>query len=663
MIMAAIIHPILEELRWLIHATKPPPLRSALDFAKAELVVPEGKTKNARFRVDTQPWTRLLLTEMDNPQWRTFAICGCVQSGKSYMGFVFPILKHICENGESVIVGVPTVDEVGRDKWNNEILPVFVASGFAGLLPNSGLGSKGGFPKEVHLRNGARLKIMGGTGGDEKRSSYTARVVVCTEVDKMDKASEGSREADPITQMAARSMRWDIKDRRLYMECTVSYTTGRIWQEYTSGTESRIACPCPHCREYVTPERESLHGWQEAIDVMQAEEESHFQCPVCHTELSDDERREMNLKAVLVHKGQTINADGKIAGKIPRTHTLGFRWNAFNNMFWSPGAIGVAEWKARRARDKESADKELSQFYWSTPWDPPDVSLSPLDADELSKRMDGLKKGMVPAKCVGISVGVDTGKRQLDWTAIAWVDDEHGYIIDYGEQKVEADRLGLVVGFEQAFNSLYTYFESGWHSVDGKIMKPAQVWIDSGYHEHTVPVYSFCLTANKDCAPGQERYRPSKGGENQRQVQYSAPKKISKEIRYIGKEYHMSWVSRAQQSIVHINSNHWKSDLHTRLGMPTEEPGAIVLYEAADVFAHSAFVDELLAEEQIAKWIDGKGEVIVWEAIRRKNHKLDSTYAATAAGHFIISEAVRQKAATGESWFGKQKRRSRTRSR
>ncbi|MHC4178645.1 MAG: terminase gpA endonuclease subunit, partial [Planctomycetota bacterium] len=511
MIAAAAINPVLEELSWGIAQSRTPKVRTMRQYTEDELIIPEGPHKDERWRLYRQPFVGLLLDAIDSGNWTRFAIAGCVQGGKSLFGFVNPTGYHLFECKDNVILGVPNTNVIGRDKWNNEIKPTIEASRYAGLMPTRGVGSQGGWGNEVAFDHGAKLKFMTGTGGDENRSSYTARVVVCTEIDKMDRAGEISREADPITQLAARSNAWDRPDRRLYMECTVSHTEGRIWQEYTKGTASRIACPCPYCRGYVTPERDSIQGWEDAANEFEAEENACFVCPACEHKLTEDDRREMNRAAVLLHRGQEIDNKGTITGPLPPTRTLGFRWNAFNNMFWSPAAIGVAEWLGVRARDKESAERELSQFYWTTPWDPPNIKLAPLDAETVAKRTAGYKKGIVPAECVGISVGVDTHKRHLDWTAMAWLAGNNGFVIDYGEQTVLADKLGLVQGFRQAFGELRTYLESGWHSVDGKIIRPSQVWIDSGYHEHKKPVYSFCLLANKGCEPGAERYRPTKG--------------------------------------------------------------------------------------------------------------------------------------------------------
>jgi len=329
-------------------------------------------------------------------------------------------------------------------------------------------------------------------------------------------------------------------------------------------------------------------------------------------------------------------------------------------MFWSTATIGADEWKAKHSRDKDSAEKERQQFAWAKPWDPPDVKLMPLDPDKVAERVSGYKQGIIPLEALGISIGIDTGKRQLDWTAAAWRERENGFIVDYGEQKVDVDKLGASRGLIQALWDLRTYFESGWHSEDGQIIRPSQVWIDSGYPEHTVPVYQFCQRANEGCAPGQERYRPSKGyGEGQQgkitgSGKYTAPKRVGGGITYIGKDYHMAYVRQAQQSLVHIDANVWKSELHARLGMEADQPGAITLYETTDADSRSDFIGQLTAEEQVEKYVKGKGIVIVWDRIRRKNHKLDSTYAAVAAGHFIVTEAANLAGQYDGKWFASQ---------
>ena len=105
-----------EAVTWLVARAKEPILRSMRQFAEEELVIPEGKYEGARFRVGPQPFVGLLLDEIESSQWNRYVVTGCVQGGKSLFGFVLPAMYHLFERQENTILGVPTVDEIGRDK-------------------------------------------------------------------------------------------------------------------------------------------------------------------------------------------------------------------------------------------------------------------------------------------------------------------------------------------------------------------------------------------------------------------------------------------------------------------------------------------------------------------------------------------------------------------
>jgi Phage terminase large subunit (GpA) len=126
---------------------------------------------------------------------------------------------------------------------------------------------------------------------------------------------------------------------------------------------------------------------------------------------------------------------------------------------------------------------------------------------------------------------------------------------------------------------------------------------------------------------------------------YYAPQRRNRDVRFIGRQFHMTMVGRGRMLLVHVNADFWKSELHQRLAVEANTAGAIVLYDAADTQAHHDFAEQLTAERQVEKWLEGCGETIVWERIRRKNHFLDAGYSATAAGELILtlpSKSTRQ---------------------
>ncbi len=615
----------------------PKPAPPILEWAENTIVIPDGPLKGQAFDADVQPFSRLFLRELDNPRWSRVAAVGPTQSGKSLICYVVPTLYHLFALNETCICGLPDLNMAG-DKWVQDFLPVLEASAaLRKLLPARGPGSRSGRVRaSVRFRNGSTLRFMSGGGRSTSRAGFTSRVLAVTEVDGFANPDATNIEADAIKQLEARQRAYLATGTKTFFECTVTTSTGRIWREYVGGTESQIARPCPHCSAYVVPERENLTGWEDAEDELQARAAASWCCPSCGEAWSEAERYAANRQSVLVHRGQEVSADGQVTGPIPATHTLGFRWGSIDNHFSTAADVAADEWNAAREPNRDNAEKELRQFVYAIPFDPPEVQVTPLNSDEIVERTAALKKGIVPNDCTSVVVGIDTGKRMLHWTAIACTSVGVSHVIEYGEQSVAADKLGVRQGLVEALRALQSYFAGGWHGETGT-RGPSQVWIDSGWHEHAEAIYEFCSTANKGLPVGGERFRATKGyGEGQRRLdRYWIPKKLTADVRFIGDGYHLTRSERAQSLVVHINSDYWKSEVHQRLSLPADSPLALLLYEAADPAQHREFAEQLTAERQLDKWIEGRGEVIVWERIRRANHFLDSTYAALAASSLV----------------------------
>ncbi len=91
------------ESDWLLSQARTPRRRSMRRFAEQEIIIPDGPYAGRRFRVDRQPYTGLWLDAVDSGLWSRYASTGPVQSGKTLLCFVFPIVYHLFEIGETVI--------------------------------------------------------------------------------------------------------------------------------------------------------------------------------------------------------------------------------------------------------------------------------------------------------------------------------------------------------------------------------------------------------------------------------------------------------------------------------------------------------------------------------------------------------------------------------
>lgn len=596
------------------------------EFAEQEIILPDGPFEGRRFRCDRQPYTGLFFDQVDGGRWPFVVVTGPTQSGKSETAYVIPLLYHLFEVGETVIAGLPDMT-MARDKWREDIEPSLARTRFADYIPRMGGGSRGGTFDAIQFGNGATLKFMSGGGGDKSRAGFTARVVVITEADGLDVTAASSREATKIVQLMARTRAYGAR-ARVYTECTVSTEDGFTWRNFKDGTKSRIVVPCPHCREYVAPEREHLQGWQHADSKVDARAEAYFICPECRGKFSGKHRVTANRRGVVVHEGQTIDSAGVIHGVCKTTETLGFRWSAFNNLFVTAGDIGADEWAASRNPDEENALKELLQFVWCLPYNPPVTDVAPLNQDAIMRRTAKRPKGYLPDGTDHFTVAVDLGKFKGHWVATAWTDGGNGHVADYGTFPIESDDYGVEIAILAALRAFRDDLVlPGWTRSDDEPFVPEQVWIDSGYQPTVVDV--FCLESG-------ERFRPyiGRGTSQMRRQRYRQPKTTGATTLHVGDHYHVVRLQRNDQwtIIVEIDADHWKTRVRQQLAIPVTATGALTLFQTLP-HEHRTFARHLTAERQVEEFVPGKGKIVRWEALRQRNHFFDALYAAAAAAH------------------------------
>jgi phage terminase large subunit GpA-like protein len=630
----ALNHPTRDDLAWFLRQARSRRLRSMREFAEQEIVIPDGPFAGRRFRCARQPYTGLWFDAVDSGRWSRCVATGPTQSGKTLTCFVIPLLYHLFERGETVICGLPDMD-MAADKWREDLQPAIEQSRFRDLLPRRGGGSRGGRVESLQFANGATLKFMSGGGSDKSRAGFTARVVVITETDGLDRPGGASRESDKVTQLEARTRAYGSR-KRIYMECTVSTEEGRTWQEYHQGTQSRIVIRCPICQAWASPEREHLTGWQGAETQAAARSAGAFCCSSCGELWSADQRALANRDCRLVHQGQSIDAEGNIGGASPDTDTLGFRWSAVNNLFLTPGDLAADEWRASRSADEENAEREMRQFVWCLPTVAAKWEETSVKAHELASRIAPLARGIVPSTAERLTAAIDLGKYLCHWIVVAWSPRAVGHVVDYGRLEVASEDLGVEQALLVALREFKALVQEGWPrgTAAGNRLLSDQVWIDSGYM--TPVVYAFCRETG-------ERFRPAmgRGAAQQRRQWYNRPTHTGSTVKHIGEGYHLNRLPTEKLLLCEVDADHWKTWVHQRLSTPLDSAGAMTLFQAAPA-EHLALAKHLTAEVKTEEFIAGKGVVVKWERLRRQNHWFDALYNASAAGHYcgvrLVSE-------------------------
>lgn len=621
--------------------------RTIRQFAEEEIIIP---STSAAFRCSTQPYSARWFDAIDSGQFQTHLAIGPSQSGKTFHAFVCPILYHLFEVQETVLVGCPSSNIVS-DKWNIDIRPAIEKSRYRDFLPTTGEGARGGDVKSlVQFRHGPSLRFMTAGGGDKARAHFTTRVLVVTEVDDFDEVGKESRESTKLKQLFARQRRFPRAMRRTYLECTVTDKRAYTWRTWEAGSSSVLATPCFHCGRYVTLEREHLVGWQEAENEDQAAELGYFACSECGANWSETDRRFANENAVTVHRDQRVLRSGQVVGPSPRTSTFALRWNAANNLFLPDDDLAVELWSIEQEEDPEESDKEATQFSWAMPWEPEEGDTPELKVDELRGRKtddDTLRRGFVPADAEYLTLGIDLGKRYGHYVLIAWTDGQ-GLVADYGMFDIHGDQLDVDVAILKALREFREeVIDPGWPIVGAvdEVRIPDLVGVDSGYqfdkkdkqktidYEHSV--YQFALESNKALGRGEARYFATKGAG---ETQYVVPtKQDQKRAPYVGWFCHVSRFTRRRRRVdlFLFNSDRWKSWVHRCLRTQPGERGAIMFYYSSDRNEHIRFARHLTAEVEVEEFVPGKGVVRRWDPRRKQNHWLDAAVIAATMAHKV----------------------------
>ena len=631
------------ELKSFVTAARTTKVRSMLNFAEQEIIIPSGEAETFHYSARRQPFIRHWFEAIDScatigddvPKWDTFVALGPSQTGKSLGCFVIPILYHLFELNEDVGIGIPRL-EMAEEKWQRDFMPVILRTKYAEMLPTRGPGSRGGVAETIKFKNGRSVRFLTGGGRDKTRAGSTLRVIAITEADGFI-TSTRSVEADPIRQMIARTRAFGSR-RRIYLECTVSTKRGRIWSEWWNSARGQVALCCPHCRRWIIPIeeseddtkritdiwRESFTSWQAASSEVEASDLAHFTCPRCSCTITEEERRQMNLGSKLVLRGQSIDDSGDIQGLQPKTFTFGLRWSAINNFFTNASYVGREEYIATSLDDqrRESAMLELAQFVWAVPPEDQDSDADTIvtSSSIVSHISSIVNRGIYPAEGASqIIVGVDMQKRLAYYTATCLIPigEEFRYAIPiYGVKEVHSDDMEIT---EAIKTTLYNLREELHETFGDQI---GQIWVDARYWPS--PIYEVARTSLTDEFP---LVRPCFGyGQDQiARGNYQRPAKATSTIVFLGDQYHLVNVEGEGVARAEHDSAYWKQRVHSGFILPMDRPKSIILFNPPKRTTHISFSKHIVAETFTREFIPGKGWRIVTRVNNGTNHWLDST--------------------------------------
>jgi hypothetical protein len=300
--------------------------------------------------------------------------------------------------------------------------------------------------------------------------------------------------------------------------------------------------------------------------------------------------------------------------------TFSFRWNAFDNLFWTIGEIGLDEWRCQHATAQKRDDMERvqHQFKWALPIPTPeDVDLTAIDDIQKSEQQIG--RFECPWQPDYLTAGVDVGKHYLSWVVIAHKGDQH-HIADYGRTDCPSQEFGENKGVYSGLSELRDILD-GSAIAYNDINVPLDVaCLDYGYLSDVV--YSFTSAtklwyACKGCG--------MTGGYRDPRY-YRAPNKRNKYIGLIGDHFDMRVVDNGRKIITH-DVDYGKLVVVGGLQTPIGEPGSITLFAPDFDNEHTSFLKHMKSEQLIT---DKQGKQ-KWQRLSKNNHWLDAMALAMLA--------------------------------
>jgi hypothetical protein len=345
------------------------------------------------------------------------------------------------------------------------------------------------------------------------------------------------------------------------------------------------------------------------------------------------------------------------------------------NEFWRSKmpaieAGGIAAWPERKNEDDASAiqhaynlkldmgEVEFNAEYQNQPFDETLVSTGLLTAEQITAKVNGYIRGLVPSDAAYLTSFIDVQGEILFWLVAAWRADFTGYVVDYGaypDQKrvyftnhdvhPTIQEVGPGGGLEAAIFAALgaltaTLLGREWNVDGGGAMRIGKCMIDANWGASTSTVYSFARQSDFAGLLLPSHGRGIVATEN---PMATWPKRDGE---LAGLNWRVRRTTENRTPIRHAiyDTNFWKSFVHGRLCVPMGDKGALSLFRA-EPHEHRMLADHLLAEYRVPGKAKGR-EVDHWKefADRRDNHWLDglvgSAVAASMLGAALPSDAV-----------------------
>jgi phage terminase large subunit GpA-like protein len=380
-----------------------------------------------------------------------------------------------------------------------------------------------------------------------------------------------------------------------------------IWKLWQEGTRHHWCWPCPHCNDYFVP-RMSLLMYPAGATPAEAERTAHLICPRCGCEIFDHHKPEMNAKGLHVAPGQRI-VDGKVVGAPSDTTTLSMWVSGLCSPFRSFGerasALVTAQRTGEVAKIQTATNAQFGETYIERGGDLPSW-------EQLKQRAMPYAMRTVADAARFITCGMDVQKDRVLFATRAWGFKATSWLVEHGEIFGDTSQPDVWEDVEEYLRSPI--------GQTGRYIKIA--FLDSGFRpgkKFQVPVnrvYEFCRKNRRFVFPSK--------GSSTIMVRPLIQSKLEVNKNGGAEQYGLE--------LMRLDTDHWKSYVHERLGWEPTRPGAWhTSNEATDDYFKQIVAETRVISEGKPKWLE----------LARHNHYLDCEAMAAAAAFLLNAQYLR----------------------
>jgi len=502
-----------------------------------------------------------------DPQYETVVMMKSAQTGGTEI--ILNIVGYFIDQDPSpMLVVQPTLD-MGKAWSKDRLAPMLRDSPcLHGKVKDSR--SRDAENTTLHKKFSGGHITIAGSNSAASLASRPIRLVLLDEVDRF--AESAGTEGSPIKLADKRAQTfWNRKKIRVSTPTVEG--ASNIEAEFNLSNQQYYQVPCPHCETY------QILKWDNVKWPKGEPEKAYYACTECGGVIEESD------KAYMIANGKWVpdNPESKIAGF--HISELYSPWSS-----WAEMAVAFYEVKDIPERLKTWINTSLGEVWRergeSVEW------------ENISQLRMPYNEKILPADVRAVTAAVDVQADRLYYSVRAWGAGFTSWQIMHGEiigDTTEAHTWAQLSRLHDAqFNG---------YVID-------RIFVDSGYRADMV--YQFC----------RKHYGwafPTKGHDSQ-----NKPVRVSNIDVNIGGQ-----VIKDGLQLVHIDTDYFKTWIHSRINWQPDQPGGWYLCEnATDDYCKQIASESLLISD------NGKR---TWKQHSKNNHYLDVEVYNAAAAHMLTT--------------------------